>query len=56
MQYQLNPEGTHKLPISVISHGLGHSNERTTEIYLKSLDMTIVDNANRKILQQLDSE
>ncbi len=44
------------VPLNVISHGMGHSNEKTTEIYLKSLDMTIVDNANRKILQQLDSE
>ena len=44
------------VPLNVISHGMGHSNEKTTEIYLKSVDMTIVDNANRKILKQLDME
>ena len=42
------------VPLNVISHGMGHSNEKTTEIYLKSVDMTIVDEANRNIMQQLD--
>jgi hypothetical protein len=41
--------------LNVISHGMGHSNEKTTEIYLKSVDMTIVDEANRNIMQQLDT-
>ena len=43
------------VPLNVISHGMGHSNEKTTEIYLKSVDMTIVDEANRNIMQQLDT-
>ena len=44
------------VPLNVISHGMGHSNEKTTEIYLKSVDMTIVDEANQKILKELDLE
>ena len=34
----------------------GYSNEKTTEIYLKSVDMTTIDNANRNILTQLDTD
>jgi site-specific recombinase XerD len=43
----------HKLPISVISHGLGHANERTTEIYLKSIDISVVDTCNQEIIDSL---
>ena len=43
-----------KLPVSVISHGLGHSNERTTEVYLKSIDNTVIDNCNRDIISLLE--
>ena len=43
----------HKLPISVISHGLGHTNERTTEIYLKSIDISVVDTCNHEIINSL---
>lgn len=43
----------HKLPISVISHGLGHTNERTTEIYLKSIDISVVDSCNEEIINSL---
>jgi site-specific recombinase XerD len=39
--------------ISVISEGLGHDSERTTEIYLASIDTAQVDRANRKILRGL---
>ena len=44
------------VPLNVISHGMGHSNEKTTEIYLKSVDMTIVDESNHEILKELDLE
>ena len=44
------------VPINVISYGMGHSNEKTTEIYLKSLDRNIIDEANHKILTELDLE
>lgn len=38
------------IPIAVISEGLGHDSEATTQIYLASLDTVAVDNANDKIL------
>lgn len=38
------------IPISVISEGMGHDNEATTQIYLASLESTVVDKANKKIL------
>ena len=44
----------HKVPISVISAGMGHSSERTTQIYLTSLENSLIDNANRGILESLN--
>ena len=41
------------VPISVISEGMGHDSEMTTQIYLASLDTAIVDKANRMILDLL---
>ena len=41
------------IPISVISEGLGHDSERTTQIYLASLDTRIIDEANRKVWRGL---
>lgn len=41
------------IPISVISEGMGHDSVKTTQIYLASLDMTIVDKANREIINLL---
>lgn len=41
------------IPISIISNGMGHESEKTTLIYLKSLDTSIIDNANRKVLRGL---
>lgn len=43
-----------KIPISVISHAMGHTNEHTTEVYLKSIDSTIIDNCNHAIISLLD--
>ena len=39
------------VPISVISEGMGHDNEKTTQIYLASLESSVVDKANRKIIK-----
>jgi integrase len=39
--------------ISVISEGLGHESERTTRIYLASLDSSVIDNANKMIIQAI---
>ncbi len=41
------------VPLSVISEGMGHDSEATTQIYLASLDTAIVDRANRMILKLL---
>ena len=41
------------VPISVIREGMGHDSENTTQIYLASLDTSVVDKANKKILDLL---
>ena len=41
------------IPLSVISEGLGHDSEMTTQIYLDSIKSFEVDRANRKILKDL---
>lgn len=41
------------IPLSVISEGMGHDSEATTQIYLSSLDNTVVDRANAQILKDL---
>lgn len=44
---------TKGIPVSVISEGMGHDSEATTQIYLASLDTTIVDRANALILASI---
>lgn len=41
------------IPLSVISEGMGHDSEATTQIYLASLDYSVVDKANAQILKEL---
>lgn len=41
------------VPLSVISEGMGHDSETTTQIYLASFDTSIVDRANAMILKSL---
>lgn len=41
------------IPLSVISEGMGHDSESTTQIYLASLDTSKVDKANELILGKL---
>ena len=41
------------IPLSVISEGMGHDSEATTQIYLASLDTSVVDHANSIILKGL---
>lgn len=38
------------IPISIISEGMGHDSETTTQIYLASLDSHVIDNANSLII------
>lgn len=41
------------IPVSVISEGMGHDSESTTRIYLASLDNSVVDNANSRLIKCL---
>lgn len=41
------------VPIAIISEGMGHDSEATTQIYLASLDSSVIDKANRLILSSL---
>lgn len=42
------------LPLSLISLGMGHTSEKTTQIYLKSLKQNKIDEANEYILSLLN--
>lgn len=46
----------HNIPLSVISAGMGHTSERTTQIYLAQIENSIIDQANRDLLDSLRSE
>jgi len=41
------------IPIAVISEGMGHDSEKTTQIYLAELDSSAVDKANNLIIKSL---
>ena len=43
----------HNVPLSVISAGMGHASEKTTQIYLASLESSVIDQANRSIIASL---
>ncbi len=45
----------HNVPLSVISEGMGHTNVKTTQIYLSSLANSVIDDANKGILGRLNS-
>ena len=40
----------HNVPISVISQGMGHTSEHTTQIYLTMLENSVIDEANKGII------
>ena len=41
------------VPLSVISEGMGHDSEATTQVYLASLETSVVDEVNKMILSLL---
>ena len=43
----------HNVPISVISQGMGHTSEQTTQIYLTMLENSVIDDANKGIIGDL---
>lgn len=44
----------HHVPLSVISAGMGHASERTTQIYLATIDNSVIDAANQEIIKCLN--
>ena len=38
------------ISVQVISEGMGHENEKTTRIYLASLEQSVIDSANARII------
>ncbi len=44
----------HNVPISVISQGMGHTSEQTTRIYLTMLENSVIDEANRGIIESIE--
>ena len=44
------------VPLSVISEGLGHDSDKTTQIYLASLDTSMVNKANRDIIDRITTK
>ena len=43
----------HHVPLSVISQSMGHDSEKTTEIYLKSLECNIINQTNHDLLNSI---
>lgn len=41
------------IPLAIISEAMGHDSEKTTRIYLASLDTSAIDKANRQIINAL---
>ena len=43
------------ISLSVISEGMGHQSYRTTQVYLDSIDTSRINEANRSIIQRINS-
>ena len=41
------------IPIAVISEGMGHNSIRTTQVYLNSIDMSRINDANKRIIKRI---
>lgn len=41
------------IPIATISEGMGHNSFKTTQIYLQSLDMATINEANARIIRKI---
>lgn len=44
------------VPISVISDGMGHNSEKTTQIYLKSVDADVIDRSNDILIDAVSGQ
>ena len=41
------------IPIATISEGMGHNSYKTTQIYLESIDVSTINEANRRIIRKI---
>ena len=44
------------IPIATISEGMGHNSYKTTQIYLQSLDVATINEANERIIKRILKE
>ena len=44
------------IPIATISQGMGHNSYQTTQIYLQSLDVATINEANKRIIKTISKE
>lgn len=44
------------IPLSVICDGMGHNSEKTTQIYLKSVDAAIIDKSNARLIAAVNKK
>ncbi len=44
------------IPIATISEGMGHNSYKTTQIYLQSLDVATINEANKRIISKILKE
>ena len=42
--------------IAIISEAMGHNSYRTTQIYLNSIDLSKINQANRKIIRRIHAK
>lgn len=41
------------IPIAIISEGMGHNSIKTTQVYLNSIDISKVNEANKRIIKRI---
>ncbi|MCD8296558.1 MAG: site-specific integrase [Prevotella sp.] len=46
----------HEVPLAIISAGMGHTSEKTTQIYLESIDNEVIDKVNKALLEKFNDE
>ena len=44
------------IPIATISEGMGHNSYKTTQIYLQSIDVATINEANKRIIKNVLKE
>lgn len=41
------------IPIAVINEGMGHNSIKTTQVYLNSIDISRINEANKRIIKRI---